>query len=190
MRSFIRFLSLASPLILLAGCIPSLQPFYTDPDVVFEEKLLGDWSGENEKESWTFSKADAAKVYSVKYVDQDGKEGPFVAHLFKLDDRMYLDFFPDDPELKQNSFYAIHLLPAHTLMRVNLDGDTLKMAVMNGDAIKKMIETDPAAIRHEKLDNTSVLSASTAELQAWIRKEGDKLFSDDPMELKRKAAKE
>ncbi|MBK6364443.1 MAG: hypothetical protein IPF52_13480 [Saprospiraceae bacterium] len=41
---------------ILTGCIPSLNPLYTDKDLVFTSQLLGTWTGAKSEESWTFDK--------------------------------------------------------------------------------------------------------------------------------------
>jgi len=36
-------ITLATAAVLLCSCIPSVNPFYTDQDVVFDARLLGEW---------------------------------------------------------------------------------------------------------------------------------------------------
>ena len=43
-------------LLLLSGCIVrSLHPLYTDENVIFDTRLIGQWSEEGSKEIWEFS---------------------------------------------------------------------------------------------------------------------------------------
>jgi len=85
---------------LLGGCIPvlSLHPLYTEEDVTFEEKLLGTWvdDPEDPKTTWEFSRAEAKeKAYKLIYSDDEGKKGSFEVHLVKLENRLFLDVFPN-----------------------------------------------------------------------------------------------
>ncbi len=51
-------------LVILAGCVPSLHPLYTDKDTVFELALLGKWSEKDSKATWTFTKGNK-KQYNL-----------------------------------------------------------------------------------------------------------------------------
>ncbi len=41
---------LAGALVLFCSCIPSVNPFYTDKDIIFDNRLLGEWLEKNSKE--------------------------------------------------------------------------------------------------------------------------------------------
>ena len=154
-------------MLLLTGCIPSLHPLYTPEDLIFDDALLGEWVDKDGKETWTFAKGDE-KQYKATYVDDDGKKGEFVVHLLKVKDRLFLDLFPVDPELKQNSFYAVHLMPVHTFLRIELKGQTLRFSLLDSSWIKNFVEENPGVIRHEKIDNAVLLTAQPKELQAFL----------------------
>ena len=53
MKHFFRLCQIVS-VFLLFGCIPSVNPIYTDNDIVFDEDLVGVWEvvGEVEDYSW------------------------------------------------------------------------------------------------------------------------------------------
>src|SRR5215813_10383383 len=82
--------------LLLASCIPSVNPFYTQKDVVFESRLLGEWEGKDkgDKQIWKFEEGkekDSEKAYTLTVTEKDGKHGEFEAHLFKLKQEYFLD---------------------------------------------------------------------------------------------------
>ena len=57
--------------LMLAGCVPSLNPLYTEEDLIFEPKLVGVWAENAEaKERWTFEQA-GEKDYRV--IDRKSK---------------------------------------------------------------------------------------------------------------------
>ena len=99
--------------VLLGGCIPSLHPLYTEKDLIFEEKLLGTWAKNDSKETWQFKRANGNKYYKMTYTDEEGKKGHFDAGLGKLNNMMFLNIFPKEPELKENDFYKFHILRVH-----------------------------------------------------------------------------
>ncbi len=154
----------------MTGCIPSLHPLYTDEDLIFEPSLVGQWADKDGKESWTYTKS-GDKEYKLVYVDDKGRKGGFAAHLLKLGDHQFLDLFPADAGSQQNEFYQIHILPAHTFMRIQLKDETLQMAYLDSDWLKKYLQEHPDAVRHDKLENdTIVLTAPPKELQAFLTK--------------------
>ena len=183
-----KMLLVVSAVCFIVGCIPSLHPLYTEKDLVFEKSLLGTWSDDSPDNSWAFSQS-GDKEYKLIYTE-DGKPGVFVAHLLKLKDKMFIDLYPVDPELKtDNGFYKSHLIPAHTFMLVKQIEPTLQMAFLNPDKLKEIIKKDPKAVKHEKLgkdDDMDIFTASPNELQDFIIKNIDTPdFFCQPSNLKR-----
>jgi hypothetical protein len=158
---------------LLGSCVPSLHPLYTEKELVFEEKLLGVWAENGSK--WVFEKGSDPNSYDLTVIDEEGK-GEFIAHLVKIDKMLFLDLFPKEPELQTNNFYKIHLLPAHTFMKVEQIEPILKMSMMDPEKIEDMLENDPNLIKHEILEDQNqklVLTASTKELQQFMKEHAE-----------------
>ncbi len=155
-------------LILMAGCVRSLHPVYTDQDVIFDEKLVGCWSEENSEESWEFSKQNE-KNYQLVYT-VGGQSGTFDVHLFKIEGELFLDLFPKPPELPLNDFFKSHLFPVHTFAHIKQIEPTLQMRFPDPDWIQKLVTERPKEIRYEKIDRELVVTASTKEMQAfWLK---------------------
>jgi hypothetical protein len=105
-----KVLAVISAVCFIVGCIPSLHPLYTENDLIFEKALVGTWVDENPENTWTFSQS-GEKEYKLIY-SEDGKPGEFTAHLLKIKDKMFIDLYPAEPELKANNgFYKAHLIP-------------------------------------------------------------------------------
>jgi len=155
----------------MAGCIPSLHPLYTSKDVIFDQSLLGAWTGEK-KSGWTFS--NEGGKYQAIYTDNDGKTGEFVAHLLKLNGTMFLDLFPADPGLAQNGFYMMHLVPAHSFLLVSRIDPVLELTPLSPNWLKNYLKEHPDAIAHEVITDEKdahtaiVLTASTEQLQKFV----------------------
>lgn len=172
---------------LMGGCIPSLYPLYTEKELVFEEKLLGVWSEENDKDKWVFEKSSDPNAYDLT-VTMDKEDGKFAAHLVKLDNMLFLDLFPGEAEIKANDLYKTHLVPAHTFMKIEQIQPTLKMRMMDPETMKKMLKNDPNLLGHkmEAEKESIVLTASTQELQEFMKKHAnDEGLFGEVAELKR-----
>ncbi len=158
--------------VVLGGCLPlSIHPLYTDDTLVFEEKLLGKWADGDE--IWQFTQ-DSNNSYILRIVDEDGKEGYFNAHLVKLEDMLFMDIFPDGETLRDTqTFYAIHLLPMHTFIKVEQTDPNLVLRMMDLDKVSKILKSDPNLLKHELRegegdDNAVILTAQTQDLQNFV----------------------
>ncbi len=168
MRKLISMMLLGA-VVLSGGCIRSLHPIYTDKDLVFEPSLIGEWGEDNSEETWAFSKV-STNEYELVYTDGMGKQGTFSAHLVKIKEKFFLDFFPAAAELKENDFYQFHLLRVHTFAYVRQIEPTLQMTFPDADWLKKFLEDNPDSIQHEKIEDEVILTAATTELQNfWLK---------------------
>jgi hypothetical protein len=177
----------------LAGCIvPSVYPFYTEKDLVFEAALLGAWhpaTGDDpEKETWTFAKdGDTAYLFTMV---KDTETNLFSAHLFKLKEHLFMDclFLRDDDTTG---------IPPHYLLKVEQLRPILKLTTLDYKWVADYLEKNPGAIRHTlALDKPGdpgthvVLTADTKDLQKFVLKHLDdpKVFVDagemQPVETK------
>jgi hypothetical protein len=155
--------------VVLGGCFPllsSIHPLYTDDTIVFEERLVGKWADGDE--IWQFN-WDGEKAYKLRILEGD-KEGLFEAHLVQLEDMMFLDVFPDGKTLEDvQPFYAIHLFPMHTFIKVEQTEPNLVLRMMDPDEVSKLLKNDPNLLKHEVTENdVLVLTAATQDLQKFV----------------------
>jgi hypothetical protein len=156
-------------LALLAGCIPCLRAIYTEKDLVFEPALVGTWHQADGKGVWQFTKAEE-KSYRLVVTDEKGKPGEFSAHLAKIGDTLFLDLFPEKPDLPKSDFYMFYLRPTHTFFLVHEMRPELRMSFMNPKWLENHLKANPEALRHEETEQGLLLTASTQELQAFLAK--------------------
>ena len=152
--------------ILLVGCVPSLNPFYRESDVKFDERLLGSWKPKEEgKEIWTFERGEN-KSYRLT-AKADAKTSVFSAHLFAVQEKLFIDLQPDPKALDvQTDWSQVSMVPAHLLVRVNDIGNTLKFSMLD---FAELLKNKPSALSHQILEGERiVLTASTTELQRFI----------------------
>lgn len=184
--SAIRYVAVIGVALAVCGCVPSLHPLYTEKELVFDPGLVGRWTGDD-KGTWLFERGDdEGKAYRLIYTDDDGAKGEFVVHLVQLGKRRFFDCFPEEPKVVENDFYKMHLMPIHTFMTVVRAGGTLRLSMMDARELAGKIEAQPDLIKHETVDGTLLLTASTAELQALLQKIPVAELFDDASELKRR----
>ena len=157
-------------LLLLSGCIVrSLHPLYTDENVIFDARLIGQWVEEDSTEIWEFSQQGEQRYKCVVY-EEEGEQSILVAHLLEIKGKMFLDFFPIESDRQEGIFYQLHILPIHSFAFVKQIEPTLQISFPSSDWLQELLEKNPDAIRHEELGKDDViLSASTETLQTfWL----------------------
>ena len=179
--------------LLLGGCVPvlSLYPLYTKEDLVLEKKLLGTWIDDpnSPETTWEFKRIDEPQnAYQLIFIDEDGKKGSFVAHLLKLQDKLFLDIYPrelpwdpDDPNKMDWPYNSFFLIPAHTFLKIDSIEPQLKMRLAPESKIEELLKENPKAVTHTTVGERLILTASTKELQAFVLKhaDDDRLFADE-----------
>jgi hypothetical protein len=189
-RNLIAF---AAAAILLAACIPSVNPFYTDKDVVFDQKLLGEWQEKgstNNPEMWTFEQG-TNNAFKLTIVES-GKKGEFDAHLFKLKQAQFLDLIPSDCNYVSNQAELVgaSMFPGHLLMYVSEVEPELKIALCDFDWLQKFLTENPKALEHHREGDRIVLTADTRALQKFVLKHlGTNELFKEPGEMVRVTAK-
>jgi len=180
--------------LLLCACIPSVNPFYKDKDIVSEPRLFGEWEGgesADDKQIWKFEDA-GDKTYKLTIIENaEGKKGQFTTRLFKLGQEQFLDLVPSDCEYATNQadIVAASMFPGHLLVHVSQIEPSLKLAFFDFDWLEKLLKQDPKALANHREGDRIILTASTTELQRFVLKhlrEG-KLFAE-PGEMFRKSS--
>jgi hypothetical protein len=60
------------------------------------------------------------------------------------------------------------MIAIHNIVKMSLEGDTLRMAMLEGDWLKKMIDSSKLKVSHVLLENDPILTVSTEELQQLV----------------------
>lgn len=165
---------LAGALVLFCSCIPAVNPFYTEKDLVFDSRLLGEWLEKNTKEEpqvWKFEKG-GDKSYKLTVIEKGNKEGKFSAHLFTLKKNQFLDLISTDCNYATNQadLVAASMYPGHLLVRVWQVEPELKLAFFDFDWLKKYLGKNPEAIAHLTENGGVLLTAETRALQKFVLK--------------------
>ncbi len=169
---------------ILGGCIPvmSLHPLFTEKDIAFDEKLLGTWVDDSNETIWQFTDANKPeKAYNLIFTDEEGHKGSFIVHLVKLENRLFLDVFPNempwdekDPNKTPWPYNTFFLTPAHTFIKINAIEPQLKLQLTDDDELKKLLKNDPNVVEHTLIeDDRLLLTTSTEKLQEFVLKYAD-----------------
>src|SRR5688572_25266369 len=105
-------------LLWIIGCVPSLEPIWTEKDLVYEAGLVGAWRDKEGKSTWSFTKA-AEKEYRLVQTDENGVKAEFQARLAKLKDRRFLDLAlhnVEDDQFKLNDWARLTIIPGHLIL--------------------------------------------------------------------------
>ena len=160
----------------LGSCIPSLFPLYFEKDLITNSDLIGIWKEDDSPNTWAFYPDEDKKSYNLWFTENDGREGVlgiFETHLFKLGNNYFFDFFPgenDELDEKINTLMEFHLVPAHTFAKVEISKDTIKILQFDMDHMEELLENGKIRIRHVRVDDNIILTASTKELQEFFIK--------------------
>jgi hypothetical protein len=200
MKTFAKALRLpltAGLLLVLVGCEPiqSIHPFWTPETLTFEPALIGTWVSRDDPGepdlTLRFERSDRAgeQAYRVYlYCQRPAREDKALkdwsllleGRLIRLDGVLYLDLYPDKVTKKngwkmevENPLFHRGI---HTLYRVQLEGDVLKLEYLEDDWVKAQIRAGKIQVGHEFGEGHWLLTAGTHELQQLIRQaQGDAL---------------
>jgi hypothetical protein len=172
--------SLLGTLALLCSCIPSVNPYYTPKDAVFDARLLGTWrerDAQGQPQIWEF-KHGRGKSCELTVIEPPGKRGQFTAQLFALKREQFLDIQPTGSAYPpdQAGLVGAAMFPGHLLLRVTQLEPELKLAACDYDWLEKFLEQNPRALAHRRDNNRTLLVADTRDLQRFVLKHINELF--------------
>lgn len=166
----IGLISIILALAATSACVPSLQQLYSNKVLTFEPALIGTWISEDAKDTSIISQS-GDSVYDIIY-SQEGVPAKFEGHLARLNNKLFLDTYPEDPEIK-NDFYKTHLIPAHMFSEIEINGDSLQFAVLDDQWLGDQLDSGSVNIGQVRIEGDIILTASTDDLQNFVAKYAD-----------------
>lgn len=186
---------LASVLLCSSCIVKSIQPFYTEGDLSYNEKLIGQWADQkggvwdvismqeqfikDQKENNKLSEDDKKAFeaykdgYIVKYVKKE-KEVVFIAMPFQIEGQYFLDFIPFDFDTKSiNSLAAEHLIKTHSVAKLDINtAQEISFSWLTEERIKNLFNDNKLRLKHEIVgpEEALLLTASSQELSAFLKK--------------------
>ncbi|HXY18506.1 MAG TPA: hypothetical protein VEH83_00775 [Gemmatimonadales bacterium] len=160
--------ALLASVVVAAGCVGSIFPLWSGPEMVFDARLVGTWHQPGAK-GWIDVRASGPFTYRVMVRDDSGKTGTFAGMLGRLDGRLVLDLQPDVTHLDAPQQFIGMLQPLHAFLIVDSLGERPQLSLLDPDSLKAYLATHPGAVRADTLTAGVVLEAGPRELQAFLR---------------------
>lgn len=178
----------------LSGCLRTLYPIFHPDEVVFNDRLLGYWqcTDKNKTTSYLdFSRIPAGRMQELSpAIRAVSGKGYFVSRisglkqvtdqyfvfLVKIGTNWYLDFYPAEMPAEKivNPFYKDHQVKLHSNYRCDVkDPNHFEIRLFEKSFLDKLIADNKINIRHERIGDKNLVTASTEDLQKFILKYGD-----------------
>jgi hypothetical protein len=187
----IRAAGIAGLVALAVGCVPCLHPVCGEADAVFDAGLLGVWKAEGTgQETVTFLDA-GNRRYRAVYIEGNGEHGIFDVQLTRIGRASFLDVSAARDDVGGSGYYKLHLLPAHTFMKVVVaTNGTMQLSPPAAKWLGGLLEDEPEALAHERLeDDLIVITASTARLRKFLEEyQATEAAFERPTRWRREAA--
>ena len=183
----LKVLLLPSVIVWLGGysCAGSLRPLESGEPLLESANLRGKWvitdASSNEQEYFLVDSG-SADTYVVSSLKANGRlREVYEVSLVQVGSYTFLDAAFDDTESGQEhrSAHDMGVLPIHFIGRVWVEGDTLRLGLLNYDWLKQMTSSGTAKLpsieHHEDSDSYLLLTAESDKLAEFVRQ-----YAEDP----------
>ena len=186
----IRTLALVGMLALSAtGCIPvaSLYPLVPPDEGVAVPEIVGEWGDSTATFRFHVSDLESRTRYGMTYQDATDSTTTFTVRFERFGGRLFADLVLDAESMAEGD-RSPFLWPMHAIFRVDIAGDSLRMAFLDDDWLEEAIEKHEVKLHHETPAGDLVITEKTAGLQAMVRKLAnvDAAFDEHAMYLHRR----
>jgi len=132
---------------------------------------------------YTVESINQLPYYILEYRDltsDDAGTDKLIVNLTRIGGHLYMDFAPL-PDIKEATRFSVNNIAAHTFARIEFNDGKMRIRSFDSEYIEELIRNKRVRLKHEVIDESIVLTASTAELRAFIEKYGDKeeLYYDE-----------
>jgi hypothetical protein len=165
----------------LSGCATySLHPFYKPDENTLEPGLVGAWMAVDKTKITIEANKD--ETYEAEVMDSDSNSCyRYTVRLIRVGNNLFADSILEEESLSGKDFNLPYgVAPLHFLYKVSLNGDTLRMSLLNHDWLVKQFQAKRISVAHEYMDESAdpqdsniLLTASSADLQKFIQQIGD-----------------
>lgn len=118
------------------------------------------------------------KVYLIFFEnleDQSADTAMFVGMVTELNDAHFLDLSVfarslSEADESESNFIEHHFFPVHTFSKISLKENELDIEFFQSSFISDLISSNRVRIKHEKTDDSILITASTRELRKFVEK--------------------
>jgi hypothetical protein len=187
-----RLCSLASLILLILTIHPlraqevlSLNPIFSERDAVLIPEFEGDWVLQSYERDTVSVQRTGDNFYHFRYVS-DGESSVFEAGLVQSGNVLLLDLYPVVSDTAGDSFYRERVLGAHTLFRVSVQNDSVRLALLNYRWFYDRVVSKKFPLSYSWINNSLLLTIPTDELRRFIAEQAEeKTFFQDDFVLRR-----
>ena len=179
--------------VVFSSCLLTIHPIYTEKDVVYDASLTGKYKNtEKKSEKWMqieqliSSKGNIPeglknikeKGYRISFQNANGVvEEEYIAFMVILNNDRYMDMFPVFGRFGQDEFYKSFMIPMHGIFKLSKkNNNSIVLQRFDQGFLQELLEKRQIRLKHEKASefysDDIVITAGTAELQAYILKYG------------------
>lgn len=196
--------------------VKSVHPLVKQNQSIAMEGLEGSWQEESSRWTFSHSPHDVAEYFPSAETDFNFEDPEvqfpylviwenlaseitdstlFMASFTEINNNTFMDLYPlgmigepaeDGNLFSLNIFADLHLLPVHTFARIKLNGSSMQIYFMKDSWMKDQIENNRVEIKHEKADDSILITASTEELRNFVTEHSNNEEAfEKPVELMR-----
>ncbi len=103
-------------------------------------------------------------------VSYEGEVTSFRMHLAKIGENIFMDLFPVTYGESITTGAAMVWLPVHTFMKFELNKDMIEITQFDLDKMKDLFNRNLIRMRHENIEGTILLTASSNEIQKFLKR--------------------
>lgn len=107
--------------------------------------------------------------------DQKADTAIFIGAVTELNEAYFLDLYVFAKSLSkiedsEPTFVDNHFFPVHTFSKIEIADQVLSIEMFKSSFIRELISANRVRIKHEKADDTILITASTDELRKFVEK--------------------
>jgi len=209
-----KILFVALLFLVMQSCITSLYPLYTENTLVTKKELVATWK-DKEGMYWKFYQIGGDKKYHLR-LRAYNYFAEYEVGMVKIGGNYFLDIVmleqpisdveaarikkEEEAKLKNGKEgmerldvgFLAYNIPGHSFYKLGFKGEKIYVYPFNEAYLKELFKQRKIRIKHEDTDHsTTVLTASTKELQEFFKKYGNdaKLFDSDEPKILNKVVK-
>lgn len=165
-----RLVSLLVCVLLVGGCIKSINPVLKDEQVREYPQLAGKWVGSDDSKTQLEVKADGKRLL-VTLVDEDGRTGEYIVRVGVVGDLTIAEFKPADlPEDANVPSQVQQMVPVYSFAVLTEMQPAIRARTFKPDTLPDYGKAHPDELPMAGRGDSELIVASTEQLQAVILK--------------------
>lgn len=153
-------------LLVLSGCVISINPVVTERDTIFDERLPGSWEESDGSGRAVISYLDDG-MYAIAYENKDDTSS-LRARLGHLGGYTLLDVWPDPGKKELSQTYSDLMVAGHLLFTLTIGKDEIRTQALDPDSLLAALDAGVIRIDHTISGDRVVLGGGTGDLRAAL----------------------